>query len=443
MRRTNPATFYGPRTYVTDFDYDIVRFKHDKKLYKRIVERRLKITLLTKDVVVCAASHMANKFAFGIFEENPILLEEKMILPALRRDKEHIVSYIKEMRVKSPLKERMERFYRDHVSEVVDWLLMENTTWFRESLLKALKNEHSVVRRSLTGLSQSKLNDLISAMEKIAVMSRDHIRKRTLAWLPRERKTLLDFANLVYLRSGARVVNCESTIPQVSYVDYSLADFSKRKSVLSDTQVFHKIFFELAFEKLNRNAIPIELIDNLSFEDINLLRKPLKNSDFRRKYDELIQSSVKIIGNQGSTMDEYVPDVEQSLKTLEQVSKTFESVFTQELPEFLKRKGGQTKATRGLQKNTLSVGLGVTGLLVPLASPITTPISLSLGGRDFFVNLIQYFNKRRDLKDHDSYMRFKAKMIREMIERYKISEKFTLLDTIDLLTSTIAAKITL
>lgn len=443
MRRTNSATFYGPRTYFTDFDYDIVRFKHDKKSYKRIVERRLKITLLTKDVVVCASAHMANGFAFGIFEENPILLDEKMILPALRTDKEHTVSYVKEMRLRSPLKERMERFYRDHVSEVVDWWLMENTTWFRKSLLRALKNQDSVVRRNLIGLSQSKLNDLINAMEEIDVMSRDYIRMRTLPWPPRERKTLLDFANLVYLRSGARVVNCESTLPQVSYVDYSLADFSKHRTVLSDTQVFHKIFFELAFEKLNRNAVPIELIDTLSFEDIHLLRKPLKNSDFRRKYDELIQSSVKVIGNQGSTMDESVPDVEQSLKTLEQVSKTFELVFTQELPEFLKEKRGQIKVARGLQKNTLSLGLGVTGLLVPLASPITTPASFSLKARDFFVNLIQHFKNRRDLKDHDSYVRYKTRMIRQMIERYRISEKSTLLDTIDLLNSTIAAKITL
>jgi len=88
--------------------------------------------------------------------------------------------------------------------------------------------------------------------------------------------------------SGARVVNCESALPQENYIDYSLTDFSKHRVMLSDTQVFLKIFFELAFETLYRNALPVEVLDILSFEDIHCLRKPLENSSFRRKYDNLI-----------------------------------------------------------------------------------------------------------------------------------------------------------
>jgi hypothetical protein len=95
MKRIDPATFHGPRAYVTDFDYTIVRFKNDLTKYRKDVERQLKVLLLTKQTVVCAASHLVNDFTYKIFKDNPILLTQKMIIPALRKDKEHVTDYLR------------------------------------------------------------------------------------------------------------------------------------------------------------------------------------------------------------------------------------------------------------------------------------------------------------------------------------------------------------
>jgi len=449
MKRIDPVNFQGPRAYFTDFDYKIVRFKHYKEAYRKEVERRLKIILLTKNTVVCAASHITHEFAYNIFKDNPVLLTKGMILPALRRDIEHITDYFEEgapgkyplaqdLGIESHLKETMVDFYRDHVNEVVDWELIENAAWFRERLLKALNDEHSVIRRNLIDLPKWKLDALISEIEKNDILTRELVLKGMSKWTSREQKILLNFVNLVYHMSGARVVNCETALPQESYIDYSLTDFSKHRAMLSDTQVFLKIFFELAFEILYRDILPVELLDTLSFEDIYYLRKPLQSSSFCKKYDELIQSSIRILRNTEVESDKILYDIEKPLEILEKISKTFEEAFRQELAEFVKKKRKET--TKELRKSTLSLGLGAAGF-VPYVSIIATPLSLLTSSREFFVNLNQCFKSRKETKDYTSYLKSKEKILHRMIEKYPVSERSALLDALDLLTSVVSVKI--
>jgi len=451
MERINPTSFYGPRAYFTDFDYKIVRFKRHREAYRREVERRLKIILLTKNTVVCAASHLTHEFAYNLFKDNPILLTGSMILPALRRDIEHITDYLKErtpgkytlaqdLGIKSNLKENMEDFYRDHVNKVVDWELMENTTWFRTTLLKVLKDEYSVIRRNLPNLSKGKLDSLLSEIERNEILTREIILESISTWPTKEQRIFLNFVNLIYHMSGARVVNCESALPQENYIDYSLTDFSEHRVSLSDTQVFLKIFFELAFETLYKNVLPVELLDLLSFENINYLRKPIEKSSFRKKYDELIKKSVQVVRKSETDPEGVVYDIEEPLEILEQISKAFEKIFKQELPEFLKRKHKET--TKELRKSTLSLGLGVAGL-VPYVGNVATSLSLLQSSRETFINLNQSLRSRREMHDFDLYLKNKERVLRQLIEKYYISEKSVLLDTLDLLVNTISTRIKL
>lgn len=450
MKRIDPVDFQGPKAYFTDFDYKIVRYKHNKEAYRREVERRLKIILLTKNTVVCAASHLAHEFAYNFFKDNPILLNEKMILPALRRDIEHITDYLEEstpggyplaqdLGITSYLKERMADFYKDHVNNVVDWELIENAAWFRKNLLKALNNDNSVIRRNLTDLPNGKLHILINEIEKNEILIRELILKNISTWKSKEQKTLLNFINLVYHMSGARVVNCESALPQENYIDYHLTDFSEHRVMLSDTQVFLKIFFELAFETLNKNTFPVELLDILSFEDIFYLRKPLENISFCRKYDDLIKTCVEVTRDSETNSDMVVYDnIEKPLEILVQISNTFEEVFKQELPEFLKKKHKQTN--KELQKSTLSLGLGVAGF-VPFVSTIASSLSLYPTSREVFINLNQCFRSRKEINDYNLILKNKEKTLHQTIEKYPTSESSTMLDALDLITNTISAKI--
>jgi hypothetical protein len=444
MERINPTSFYGPRVYFTDMDWNIIRFKLDWEAYKKEVELRLKILLLTKNFIVCPASQLTNEFAYNLFKDNPILLTEGMILPALRRDKEHITDYLEEKaetyEIKNSLKKNIEAFYREHIIKVVDWELMENTALFRTNLLRALKDERSVIRRNLPSLSKDKLDSLLNEIEKHEILTREIILESISTWPAEEQKILLNFVNLIYHMSGARVVNCESALPQENYIDYSLTDFSERRMSLSDTQIFLKIFFELAFETLHKNALPIELLDLLSFEDISYLRKPIEESSFRRKYDELIQKSVQVIRKSETNPGGVVYDIEEPLKILEQIFKTFEEIFQQELPEFLKRKRKET--TKELRKSTLSLGLGIAGL-VPYLGNVTTALGLIQSSQEVFVNLNQSLRSKREIQDYNLYLKNKERMLRQMIKKYSISEKSVLLDTLDLLVNTISTKIKL
>jgi hypothetical protein len=123
---------------------------------------------------------------------------------------------------------------------------------------------------------------------------------------------------------------------------------------------------------------------------------------------------------------------------LEEISKTFEEVFKQELPEFLKKK--HQEITKDMRKSTLSLGLGVAGF-VPCISTITTLLSLPSTSREFFINLHQGFRSRKKMNNYNLYLNNKEKTLHQMIEKYSISERSTLLDALDLLTKTISIKL--
>jgi hypothetical protein len=440
MERINPANFCGPRAYFTDIDYKIVRFKNDREAYKREVERRLKVLLLTKNFIVCAGSHLSHEFAYNLFRSNPILLEKNMVIPSLREDKQHITDYLEDKRIEKSLKQSMKNFYKDYVTKGVDWKLIEESSWFKANLLKTLRDECSVIRRNLPNLSGGKLDSLLTEIEKSEILTREIILKSILEWPAKEQRILLDFVNLVYHMSGAKFHNCESALPQENYIDYSLTDFSEHRVTLSDTQVFLKIFFELAFETLYKNTLSVELLDLLSFEDINYMRKPIEKSSFRKKYDELIQKSVQVIRKSETNPECVAYDIEEPLEILEQISKAFEGIFKQELPEFLKKKYKET--TKELRKSTLSLGIDITGI-VPYVGNVATALSLLQSSREAFVNLNQSLRSRREIHDYDLYLKNKERVLRQLIEKYPISEKSVLLDTLDLLVNTISTRIKL
>ncbi len=441
MNRLKPINLCGPRAYITDFDYNIVRFKPDRKIYSREVERRLKVNLLTKGIVVCAASHLNHKFSYDFIKNNSLLLEENLIVPALRSDKRHITDYYGEDRgIEKSLQKSMKDFYDCYVSEVVEWELMENASWFKRTILKALKDEGSVIRRNLTNISLKVLNSLLTDIERTKVLNHEIILECTSTWPIKEQTILLNFVNLVYQLSGARVVNCESALPQENYIDYSLADFSKHRAALSDTQVFLKIFFELAFKTLNRNCLSADRLDDLSFEDIQYLRTPIEESSFRKKYDELIQKSIQTINQCQSNPDNFAFELIESLEISEQISKTFEEIFEQELPEFVKKKYGTPR--RKLYKSTLSLAYDAAEFH-PIVGPYKSAINLTNSIHGFFVNLNQSFKCKNDIYDYKLILKEKEKLLRHQIENTQISNKSVLLDTLDLIIKTISTKNTL
>lgn len=435
MDKINPNDFFGPRAYFTDFDYKIVKHKYNKEIYRRDTERKLKILFLTKNTVVCAASHMTHKFTFDLFKDNPILLDNEMIIPALRVDKEHPVDYLNGMRLKKSLKDDMATFYTDNIKKAVSWELIDNSSWFKENLIKALNDEKSVIRRNLTNIPPKKISILIDDIDNQQFLSREFILENISNWPKNEKRIFRNFNNLVYHMSGASVTNCESALPQENYIDYSLADISNHKTILSEIQIFWKMFLELAFETLLKNNIPIELLDSLNFEDIYYLRKPIEESSFRKRYDELIQKSIQVIEKKNP--DDILYDVEEIFKMKENVSNGFRDIFELEIPELLKAK--HINNAKGLGKNCLSVGVG----LIPVLSNAASLVELASSGHELFTNGHQTIRSLQEMKNYNLYVKNKERTLHKIISKSSIADKSELLGVVHLLVETINSKMKL
>lgn len=67
MQCINASQFVGPRAYFTNIDHRLLGQQHVSLQLRRAVERELKVLLLTKQTVVCAASHLKGRFAYDQF----------------------------------------------------------------------------------------------------------------------------------------------------------------------------------------------------------------------------------------------------------------------------------------------------------------------------------------------------------------------------------------
>ena len=238
------------------------------------------------------------------------------------------------LRKRFPGRDDAIRFYADHIQSTVMWELEENSGWFRDRFLADLEDENSALRRNLGEQYQGKIVSLLDDLKKESILGRDLIDSATKD-LPRKyRRMIQNYRELLYHVSGARVVNCESALPQENYIDYDLADLRQKRSRLTEEQVLCKILVELVLDSLQRNFLSVEMLDCLSFDDVIKIRQPLLESRFQDKYDKLIQSVVGPYDGEKFR----VFDVDELDKIRSELARTFDEVLRKELPEFQKKK---------------------------------------------------------------------------------------------------------
>lgn len=321
MKRIDPKTLRGPRAYFTDFDHRIVTRSTNLTALRTKGERKLKVLLLLKGRIVCAASHLATRFAYEFFRANPVLLTKGAIIPAFRSDKSDLSELFARKRFKG--KDDAVRFYKDHIQTTVSWVLEDNSSWFRDRFLADIEDENSVVRRHLPSEAYDTISQLVGEIRRGSLLGRELI-DRVAQSLPRKHQRLLqNYRELIYHMSGARVVNCESALPQENYIDYDLADLRQKRARLSEQQVLWKLLIELVLDSLQRGMLPIEMLDILTFEDIILIRQPLLVSGFQKKYDQLIN---QVVASYNLRPDS-ICDIDALEKIRNDLSETFNSVL--------------------------------------------------------------------------------------------------------------------
>lgn len=430
MKRIDPNTFSGPRTYFTAFDHRIVERADDLQKLRKEVERKLKILLLIKSTITCGASHLTSDFTYSIFKDNPLLLNEGHIIPALSNDKKDIAELFENKRLKN--KKTIINFYQANIKYTVNWEIIDNSSWFRDQFIAELENNDSLMRKRLFSIKSKQFEEIINIIRSKKTLSRTQIDNIAAQLQPTEKNVLLAFRELVYHISGARVVNCESALPQENYIDFDLADLEHKRTRLSDDQILWKLLIELAFESLQNRYIPIELLDMLSFQDILMIRQPIMESSFQQKYDELVNTVIQGIKSKSNS---FLLKASELSKISLKLERTFKSVFDDEMPKFLRKRA--IASAKRLGSVTSSLALGALGF-IPVLSTITGAASILKDTPALLVNVSQMYSSVKSLVASEEYFQNKEKLLKKQIESIDFSEKSEFLDMLDMFSTLIS-----
>lgn len=92
--RIQPQSLIGSRVYFVDFDHRRIKNIRNHKTWENHISRKFKTILLSKRSIVCAASHLKSPLVYGFIRKNSFLLEQGLLIPALRSDIEEVSDYI-------------------------------------------------------------------------------------------------------------------------------------------------------------------------------------------------------------------------------------------------------------------------------------------------------------------------------------------------------------
>ena len=425
FNRIDPNALSGPRAYFTEWAVSGSPSPNEIAAQSLRSLRRLKALLLTKKTIVFAASHLDSPIALRILMDSPVLLDRGILMPALREDRAEIEAVSTDPAVRA--------FVHDRNITAVTWKLDANVSWFKDRLCAELADPHSVVRGAIGRHAPSfdptpLVADIVSTTESV----QDIVERHAHLLAGAAQVALRKYRELLYHMSGARVVQCESFLPQENMVDHDLTAATQRER-LSEDVILVKLFIEQALRTLNRKAIPIEVLDSLSINEVLTLRQVIEASDFAERYDELVGTAIAAATSL---------DPKTSILKLEQLEAArarlfadFTTTFERELKAHvrLKRKRGHV----GLVSPSVSVALGAAGFVLPGIGPIVASLlSLAKDGvglRDAIASLINTQTVFADRNDVDSAKRAEMARLKVLTSGLKRSAtNSSLIDIADL-----------
>jgi hypothetical protein len=324
----------------------------------------------------------------------------------------------------------MVQFYHENVKQVIRWEHSKNSDWFKETLIKDLDNKGSVLRNNLSKVNSNIITDISTKVKETQKLSRQTL-ELAITKLDNNNKFIFrNYRELLYNISGARIVNCESSLPQENYIDYSLANLTDRKIVLSEVQIFKKLLLESTFESIRSKPLNIEVLDYLSFTDIIELRKIIDNTEFKDYYDKLINSSINSIASQS---EDSLLNFEELFSIRENLQKNFKDKIDNEIDGFFKKLKQKKKITNRLNfgKGTFSIGLGIAGLF----NTIPSLIGILIETPAYFMNAMKLINKDEDIKIEKNLLEHRKGIMQNIINKNDFKEKTILSDYVSEITN--------
>lgn len=410
LHRLSPENLKGPRAYFTEWNKGNFPKVGASDAARLDILRKLKSLLLMKRNVVFAASDLNSPIAFQILFDNPELLDQGILLPALREDKSTLQDVTTDPAVRS--------FIADRSVSAVSWKLDENVDWFRSRLIDELSTKNSVIRTRLAELEPSfEHNSLVVALSVESQSVQDVVDQHANFMSPPAREVLLDFRKLLYHMSGARVVHSESFLPQENLIDRDILSMENR-SRLSEDAIFFKIFVEQALRTLGRTQIPIEFLDQVSISEILTLRSIYDSSGFIENYDKMVESMLRAaVSDDPRTAIVHLTQLEEARNYL---FLNFTRYFESELQKFNKAK--RISAVKSVFCPSTSVALGVSGFILGTTGALVASL-LSLakdalamrGAFASMVNLFRIFSTSKSIESELASQSAKAALLKKNI----------------------------
>lgn len=362
LRRINPQELSGPRAYFTEWASRAPHTADEDQAQHQQAMRRLKALLLTKTTIVFTASHLDSAVAQQILIKNPILLDKEILKPALREGRSSIEEVTADPAMKS--------FLKDRDITAVSWRQEQGESWFKERLCHELLDANSAICTAIRVSSPTfNARPLVDELMVTEQPIQDVVEHYAGLLESGGKIALQNFRILLYHMSGARVVQCESFLPQENLIDYDFTSLKGRQK-LSEEVVLIKVFVEQALKTLNRRLIPIEVLDVLHISEILALREIIEDTGFMREYDNLVTCAISAATN---------CDPKTSIFHLEQIessrSKLFENftlTLEKEFASYVKSK--RISASSSLISPGISLALGAGGFVLPGIGPIISSL---------------------------------------------------------------------
>lgn len=313
MRFVRHNEFALPGVYFTQFDRtSYTQWQMDLKEVDELVldlERRIKLLSLLKGHITVAASHLIeSELAQEFVIKHPILLEEKILVPALAatyRNFTELVEVKRDSRAKGeaelysdgrpsvahgyPRPSELARFLDEKAALCVRWNARKTREYFRQRLIADLTNKDSLLRINLMGISDKEISRLVKQIQSVKIFSRNAV--NAIAGRSDEKAVRLlvpSYSDFIYYLAGALAVNCEGVLPQENLIDFSFTDLVNRKTRLSEYDIFYKIFIDIIESRVQK-YLPADVLDRLSFREVVDLRSTLQGKNFIEKYNRVVE----------------------------------------------------------------------------------------------------------------------------------------------------------
>ena len=421
MKLIDPTDLKIPRVYFTEFDrvtYSQVAWTtEDVEEIKRNLKRKVKLLGLIKGVVIIATSHLfESELAQEFIRENPIALEEGIMLPALISQYSSFSDFLSAKRKESKEQEKylgndkdeINSLLSNSVDAVVKWDVHLTSQWFKQRLLQDLKDEKSVLRFNLSTVPPSLIADVSSHICELESLSRGeiyNIAKNSgdkILWT-----RLCDYTDFIYYLSGAHAVNSEGILPQENLIDFSITDLARGKTKLSEYEIFYKIFISIIKDQTQK-FFPVEILDMLTFEDIIELRKTLFHSGFVDKYNRLLEKTKQRVE---------IIDTEQLILSVDELSQ-FENELDLIFTDAVVAEVYQMKRI-DLQKRGLKVLTSI-GSLLTFYGTIESVIQLT-------VNVLSLMGLNTQIHQTERRINQNLQRIKKIVDRSSLDKKPLLL----------------